>query len=254
VRTPFRCFCVSAFVTALAQPIPAQDAAQLLHRVVDTYKRIPSYHFESESEGGLTTDWTKSWDRGHSIVAVEPGNHVRFETVDQSGRYVVVSDGKTLWRAIGAMHEYSRTPLAGAVLEVTGGGSEGQLALRRLKMAIERYWKLEENLLAAQQLRVEHMDVNGTDLLCTVVRADYSAPRGAEGIHSMTRTFWIDGVRNLIVQEESVTTGNLMPNMPYEYAESRHRTRYTTMITGEPLPDALFAYAPPANYREMDKL
>jgi thiol-disulfide isomerase/thioredoxin len=158
-----------------------------------------------------------------------------------------------LWRAIGDTHEYSRMPLTGPVLDTSGGGSEGQSALRRLKSVVERYGKLMDNLQSAQVLRQEELDVAGTDVACTVVRAEYAPPRSAEGIRSVTRTFWIDTKRNLLVQEESLTTGSLLTNRPYEYAQSRHRTRFTTMVIGV-VPDALFTYTPPANYREVDTL
>ncbi len=232
----------------------AQDAAQLLQRVAASYKGLTEYHFEMDSESGLTTDWSQSWMRAHVMLVVAPGNRVRFDSVDQLGRYVVVSDGKTMWRAIGDTHEYSRTPLTGPVLEMTGGGSEGRIALRRLKFVVEQYWNVVDNLQSAQVLRQEKLDVDGADVACTVVRADYTAPRAAEGERSVTRTYWIDPSRNLFVQEESLTTGSLMAGRPYEYSESRRRLRFTKIAIGEPAPGALFTYTPPANYREVDTL
>jgi thiol-disulfide isomerase/thioredoxin len=177
-----------------------------------------------------------------------------FETVDQMGAYTVVCDGKTLWRAVGSTHEYSRTPVSGPLFEMSGGGQEAQTALGRLRLAIERYWRLGDRLKSAKVVGEESITVGGTDVPCTVVRAEYAAPRAAEGIQSLTRTFWIQSQGGMLLQEETVTAGNLSPMNPFEQMESRSKIRYTRVLVDQPIPDSTFTYSPPENFREVDTL
>lgn len=236
--------------------LPAQDdAVQLLRRVSDTYKNMKSYHFESEHRIDRTSELHGSWDKGHTTLIVASPDRVRFENVESSGSYYLVSDGKTLWRATGNTREYSITPLTGPLAEVKGGGGEAQLAQARLKIS-ERDLarKLDENLKSARILRDETLELQGRPVLCTVVRAEYSPPPGDDFDHSITRTIWIDKQRMLLLQEETVRMGNFIPVLPFEQIKERNKLRYTFVSVDEPLADSLFTYTPPENFREVDSL
>jgi thiol-disulfide isomerase/thioredoxin len=66
--------------------------------------------------------------------------------------------------------------------------------------------------------------------------------------------FWIDKQRNIVLREESVTRGKLLPSRPFDDAETRHRRHYIVASINEPVPAPLFVYTPPRNFREVDKL
>ncbi len=229
------------------------DPAQLLKRVSETYKQLKSYHFESEYQGELTGEWQGSWTKGRTTLAVASPDRVRFEMVDHTASYTVVSDGKTLWRAAGYAREYTTSQISGPLLATKGGGQEAEMALRRLRGTEEQHWNLDENLKQARILRKEAVDVQGIQIPCVVVRAEYASPH-ATHIASATRTFWIDTKRNLLLEIESVATGNLFPDKPFERVENRSKLRYTLVSINEPPPDALFTWTPPDNFREVDTL
>ena len=127
------------------------------------------------------------------------------------------------------------------------------MALRRLRGTEEQHWNLDENLKQARILRKEAVDVQGIQIPCVVVRAEYASPH-ATHIASATRTFWIDTKRNLLLEIESVATGNLFPDKPFERVENRSKLRYTLVSINEPPPDTLFIWTPPDNFREVDTL
>jgi outer membrane lipoprotein-sorting protein len=100
-----------------------QDAMPLIHQVVATYKGAKSYHFESITESELSSELHRSWSKSRGILAKDQPERVHFETIDNSGSYVVVSDGKTLWRAAPETREFIRTSVTGPLLDTKGGGS-----------------------------------------------------------------------------------------------------------------------------------
>jgi thiol-disulfide isomerase/thioredoxin len=179
---------------------------------------------------------------------------VRFETTSQTGSYAVVSDGKTLWRAAVDSREFMRGPVEGPLLETKGGGPEAEASLRFLKAAMGYIGRLEDNLRRAQRVGTETVEVGGKRIECVVVRADCDPPRLSTGIGTWTRTFWIDEERGVILREESFTRGSLVPSRPFEQSESRHARRYLVASLNEPVPDSVFVYSPPANFREVDRL
>lgn len=240
---------------AAATPLSAQqDAKALLEQVVATYKAARSYRFESVREGGVSSELHRSWSRSSEVLARDGDGRVRYEVIDSGGSYVVVSDGETLWIASPDTREFLRKPLAGPLFETKGVGPLGGQSLNRAKFSTNQFDRLADNLIRAERMGIETIEVNGEAIECVVVRADHSAPRGAIGIQSWTRTLWIDPRRHLVLKEENVTRGKLFPQRPFEDAESRNRKRYLVASIDEPLPAELFVYTPPRNYREVDTL
>ncbi len=250
----------AVFLTILAPnglPAQEQDATPLLNDVVATYKSARSYNFETTEEGEFSEDMQRSWSTGRALIAKDqqPGR-VRFELFHGSGSFVVVSDGKTLWRAAPDMREYMRTAVEGPLEDLKGGGPVAEAALHRMKIYLRQYQQLTVNLTKAERLRDETIEVGaaGKPIECTVVRADYAAPRGATGFASFTKTFWIDKQRKIILREESISRGKHDPSRPFVDGETRHSIGHTAASINEQLPDSLFIYSPPANYREVDRL
>jgi len=230
------------------------DAAQLLKKVSQTYRDLQAYSFETEYEGGLTSEWEGSWSKGRTNLEVAPGNRVRFDMIDHTAAYTVVSDGKTLWIANGYAREYWISPVSGALFDTKGGGQEARVALRRLRLAEERHWNPDRDLIRAAITGNETLEIGGTRIACTVVRAEYSPPAGTHFEASHTRTFWIDTKRNLILREDFLSRGNLFPDKPFVQVENRSTLRYTHISISAPPSGERFAWTPPDNFRQVDAL
>jgi hypothetical protein len=126
--------------------------------------------------------------------------------------------------------------LTGALFDTKGGGPEAEAGLQRMKFMMSHTERLEENLVRAEEIGNEIVEVDGRLIECVVVRADYAPPKGSVGLESWTRTFWIDKQRHILLREESVTRGKLFPSRPFDDAESRHEKRYIIASIDEPLP------------------
>jgi thiol-disulfide isomerase/thioredoxin/outer membrane lipoprotein-sorting protein len=253
MRISWHACALALLAGAFAAAQSAQDGAALLHQVADTYKNLKSYHFESVTETQVISEREHNATTSRMTLAASGPDRLRVYSESPVDWTLVVSDGKILWRARPYTREFMRTALTGPPLEPKGGGGiEGDAMLRRSRFFLERNGQVDQNLKAAEVLREETIEVADTPVACTVVVADY-APRGS-GVRSWTRTFWIDKARHIILREEAVDSGKLFPDRPFVEAENRSRVRYTVASINEPIPDALFTYVPPANFRELDKL
>lgn len=241
-------------IIAVVQLSAQINAVPLLEQVQANYTAAKSYHLEYETEGELKSEMHGSWSKSREVAAKDEKGRVRHELYGLSGSHVVVSDGAILWRASPDTREFIVTPVSGPVFEVKGGGSLAEMSLRSAKGMMSYNERLMDNLNRAEQIREEPIDLAGKQINCLVVRIEYAPPKGSIGIESWTRTLWIDKERKIILQDHNVTRGKLSPSKPFEDMESTHRRRYTVAAINEPVPDALFTYTPPANYREMDKL
>ena len=254
-----RCFFVvllffALFFATAGGASAQQDARPLLHQVVATFKAARSFHFESAIESHLSSELHQSWSRSREVLIRDQPDRVRYEAIASDISYVVVSDGKTLWRASHDTREFIRTELTGPLFETKGGGPVAESSLQMMKFMMNHHERLEEHLSRAEQIGDEPVEMDGKPIECVVVRADYSPPKGSIGIESWTRTFWIDKQRRIVLKEQSITRGKLFPSRPFDDAESTYKRRYTVASINEPVPASLFVYTPPQTFREVDKL
>lgn len=230
------------------------DARSLIKRVVKTYQDATRYEFESVTDSFITGDINHSWSRTTDTLAKDGPDRIRWSTVAMNGSFSVVSDGKTAWIASIDNREFIRTPLGGPLLELKSGGPWATFALRVLSREMTVFDRLERDLRTAEVTGRASLDVDGVAVECLVIHVNYDPPKGSMGIESMARTLWIDPERSIILREEIVTRGKLFPSRPHDDMESRSVKRYTKAVVGQPMPASLFAYTPPGNFSEVDKL
>lgn len=231
-----------------------QDATELIRQVVSNFKTATSYHFESATETEMTSELSRSWSKSRLTVAKDQQGRVRFETVASIGAFTVVFDGRTLWIASGDTREFVRTSWNGPLSEAKGDGPVAAQALRQMMFMMTSMERLQEHVTKAERIGEETLEVGGLAVECVVVRADYTLPGFGTGITSLTRTLWIDKQRGVVLREDTFTRGKLAPSRPFDEMEQRHRTYYAVASINQPVANSLFAYTPPRNFRETDKL
>ncbi len=250
-----RCFCLFLWIFIGACSLPAQqDGALLLHQVVTAYLSADTYDFESTTENSLIAYKTRSWSQERDVLIRQGPNQVRFESDGSGGSYFVVSDGKNLWMGSADTREFTPRTISGSFFDVIDGGPLGLGSLARLRGAMGATGRLEENLIRAEQVGTETIEVNNRAIECVIVRADYSPPKGSIGIEFVMRTFWIEAARSIVWRMDTITRGKLFPDHPFEEAESRYRQTYTVASLGQPVPITRFTYTPPPTFKEVDKL
>jgi thiol-disulfide isomerase/thioredoxin len=236
----------------LAEPI---DGAPLLRQTAAALANADRFHFESTTDTELTSERHRSWQRGAEILARDGAGRLHFHFVHSSGSFIVVSDGITLWRASPDTREFLLGSAAGPLLDTKGGGPIAEQAISRARLSLHYLSsRLTDQLLRAEVIGNELVDVGGASIECTVVRGDYTPRPGSLGIDSWTQTFWIDTARLLVLKSESISRGRQFPDRPFEETASRHLTRYSVASINQPVPESLFRFTPPAGYREVAAL
>jgi thiol-disulfide isomerase/thioredoxin len=230
------------------------DPVQFLRQVADTHKALATYRLEWTVESSLTSELFQTRQKQFFTLAQDSPEKVHFETRSHSGWYVVVSDAKTLWRAVPYSGEFSKTELSTPLSEVKTGGREAVVAINQLRLAQTHFSNLAARVAQAQILREESIQVDSQPVPCIVIRAHYVRPPGAPKIAESYRVFWIDKQRLIVLQEETYTRGFLTPATPSYESESRSLLRVTSASINQPLPDSLFTFTPPDSFREVDKL
>lgn len=249
---------VSSVVLAVfACVIPGRasdDAIALLRQAQNAYKQLKTFRIDQEAEALSSSELHHAWQKHLIVLAVAAPDKVHFEMKEDTAWHVVVSDGRTVWRAIPYVREWSRTELKGEVTALKNGGSEGDLAIGRLKAALQFYPRLLEDIIQAEVVGHEDVEIGAAVFECTVVRVDYKPPPGPRGYNRWTRTYWVDEQSHLILKDTSVTRGHLTPFAPSKESEIRWLTRVTFLSLNEPVSEGLFSYLPPATFREVDRL
>ena len=245
----------SPAILLLALQLQSQPAETLLHQAAEALRTATTLHLESTIETELTSDLHRSWSKSIEVIAKSSPTRLRYEVIDGSGSLLIASDGKTLWRAVPDTREFIRGSVTGPVLETKGGGPIAEMAIRRVPLALNfQASRLTNNLKHAEQLPNETVELAGHPVECLVVRADYTPHGAAPGIDAWTQTFWLHPQTKLVLKSETLSRGRQFPNQPHAQTTSRRLTRYTVAKINEPLPDTLFQFTPPANYREVDRL
>ncbi len=237
---------------ALAPACHAQDdAIAILKQAAETQGKLKNWRIDEEIDGERSSEMQHSWSRERQSFAITGDNKVRFEYKGEAFWYIVVSDGKTLWRAAPYLRQWSRTPVNAPLAEMKGGGEDGRRALTWMQSFLKAPTAMTDGIRRAEIVREEPLEVGGVPYDCTVVRADYDAPH-TTGIRSISRTFWIDKARHLVLREDSVTGGYLSQLMtPFQESESRRTRRVTFLSIDQPMVDSVFTYTAPANFREV---
>lgn len=231
------------------------DGAPLLRQVAAAIRGAEQIHFESVTETELNSEMRRSWQKSVEVLARNGPARLRYEVFDTSGSYVIATDGTTLWRAAPDTREFMRTAVSGPVLEMKGGGPLAEMGLRRTQLAINYLAsRLTDQLARAEEIGKEKVEVGARTVECVVVRAEYAPRGGSMGIDAWTQTYWIDRSRLLVLKMENVSRGHQFPDRPFDETVSRRITRYTVASMNELVPETLFTYTAPANYREMDQL
>jgi outer membrane lipoprotein-sorting protein len=211
---------------ALAQAPP--DVAEILKRVSETYKGVSEY----ELVGDATASDPETGKPGafHVVFAFKGPNRYRMEGVGPGtglddlvfADMVMVYDGSVAWFYRPKSNQY------GYFLgnDLFNDFRDGKYATPEAMddFMTRRCRSAEDFSDEATFLREEAMEVGGAKIECYVV--------------SMTDgTWWIDKKSNRIVRQDHDETS----------------TVFTTIKLGEPLPDSLFKFVPPAGAKQIER-
>lgn len=247
---------------------PAQtepDARQLLKLAGETYQNLKSYHFEatrskvSASEAMGVKSEQRS-EESFALAAVKPDRR-RSELKDSTVSFMTASDGRTEWTYLPGLKQYlkkakgdGQRPVAFTnPTEIFAAAFSDPLSLLALElsMRLTGYEHLADGVKSAQLLREEKIEVAGRSIDCYVVEVDYAPAVQQAGEQLSRKTLWIDQARKVVLRE---IARSKIPTRFGGFIDSTQTTTFTLARVNEPLADALFAFAPPADAREVEEL
>ncbi len=223
------------------------DAESVLDHVGAAYRGFTSYHFEGTSHMEMSLGGqTQKLDVPFRLAAVKPAK-MRTEILNPMMSVVSVSDGSQTWMYVPQAHQYTHqdaAPLAGA-----GGDIGSALAMGT---PIQRYVAPLDGLLGARIAGHIVMTQDGAPRRCTVVIAQFAAPTD-QPVRLSPNTMWVDDATHAVVRDSVVVT------VPHGGPDGGAVTMSTTTTFGrvsvdQPVPDSLFAFAPPADAKLVDKI
>ena len=218
----------------------AADARELLARVAQAYRDAAAFHFVAAE-----TTLAKSGDLGREqerrlVIANEAAGRWRVEVDGATQSGLGLSDGQWVWIYLPDSGKYTKRPVADNTTDGAGP------PLENLKSYfIARYSGIAADIKNARLLREETLTVSGRDTRCLVIEAEFAAATGAAG--KLVRRFWIDPTRLVILREESEAEMQGRPGG--EPVRITQTVSFGLAQLGEPLPDLLFSFEPPASAR-----
>jgi outer membrane lipoprotein-sorting protein len=170
---------------------------------------------------------------------VRPGK-VRLEMNHPMMSSQTISDGRNTWKCVARFQQYTRQPVSQGVFPMSdgpGGILAGENVLDRLQ--------------TAKLLRREKLSVDGQEVDCDVIEAEYSSKPGDPSGREGPKTFWVDRDRSVILKTSFLAKIVSPAGGAQEMTES---ITVTSIRLNQPVPESLFAFAPPEGAREVDEL
>jgi thiol-disulfide isomerase/thioredoxin len=231
---------------ALAQG--AQSAQEVLDAVAHAYSTLTSGWFD-----GRTVVEVRGGQGNQEIVvptthAFQAGGRFSREMRHESMGQRAVCDGHQVVLYLPRLAQYLKHPLAAADTAVlAASGPRGQI----FRDPFADFRNLSGRLRGARLAREDSVDLGGEKVACDVVEYDSIAGGGVSGLRDAGGALWIEKDRHLVLRELSVLRGDSAAGAPFQ--EMRMTTSFDMVRVGQPLPDSLFVFAPPAGVQLVER-
>jgi len=217
---------VSAFLfcsTCTAQP----DVREILGKVSALYKSASQYEIVADSRGA---DPTSNEGSGRARFAFQPPNRYRIEGAAPGAAEtgtLIVDDGSMIWMYFPQSNQYNSIPVA-ALQDDAAGNLRDLKPESQDESAMSRYRHADANQESGY-LRDEALEYAGARTDCYVVSV--AMVKG-----SPVHTWWIEKKSYRILRDDDAEASVV----------------FSTIKLGEPLPDDLFKFVPPAGAQKIE--
>lgn len=246
-------------VLAVAQSAPDQpDAIDLLKNVALTYRAMRTYSAKSTNVMEISgTNIQQKVEIPLTITADSSGK-MRMESTGMAGM-LMVFDGKTMWMYMPSLNKY--TKLSSSDAASSGQLGSGTEMFGPATNSFLGYQSVASNVKEAKILRSEKLHVNGSDVACWVVSAEYEPSGGGQETSeqtagapaadlAQTKTLWVDKTQYLVHQEDSTSKMNMSgASAPME---TKQTIKFDSITVDQPVPEDTFTFTPPPGATEMD--
>jgi outer membrane lipoprotein-sorting protein len=209
----------------------------ILRRAAETHKSIRSESFEAMVVM-QTQSSSMRMEMPMTGAMVRPGK-LRLDMKNAMLSSQTISDGRNTWKYVPAFQQFTRKPETLKVFSMSEGPGD-----------IVAGENLLVGLRSAKLLRREKLPVDGQEVECDVVEAEYAAAPNSSGEEAI-KTFWVDRDRNVILKLSFATKIGSPGSRPLEVTET---ITITSIRLDQPIAESLFAFVPPAGAAEVDEL
>lgn len=224
-------FAILALTLQAARAQSAPNVADILKKVAAAY-RVTQY--DLVVEGTEVNARTSRTITTHARFAFRAPDRYRLEGPmpglispgSDPDRSAVVDDGSELWLYVGGQNQYREIPVS----ELAGMGMGDVRGWRPEALDHFVMWRYRDAATFAPEATMlgrESIPFDGGNVDCYMILV---APKPGGPKY----TWWVDTKRYFVLREDNADT----------------ITRYTSIRLGEPLPDDLFKFVPPAGARK----
>jgi outer membrane lipoprotein-sorting protein len=229
---------------------------EILENVSQTYNTLSSYCFEVNSIVEIKTKQTQMrMDRLIVLAAIKP-DKIRMEVKSPLMDMLVVSNSSVTWEYMSLLNQYTKriggpTTIVSKGIDGVERTSDKEEYLRLMAVALgvllPRYDNLLEGLKRSKILREETVEINGTNISCYVIEAEYDRLEAFPGAKISAKTVWVDKNRLLVLREQYSMK---IPSDEFGAVEQTHTIEFKAVKVNEILSERLFTFTPPEGAKE----
>lgn len=285
IRFAFATFSVSLLMVAIAiaqnqtqdqiQTRAAQtEASEVLKKVSDTYRNLKTFHFDGQTVMEMKADGVfLRMEMPFTIAQGKPGQRKVMVKGPFETNKTIVSDGQTEWFYLHKEKQYTKKPIDKSLLSADPGSSLIAQFKNDAMFADMISDDLTEGLKTAKIDHEEMIEIGGQRISCYVIEAVFgdkgnlgtgeAQPKGDDtkkadaSVDGLTvpMTFWVDKERMIVLQHR-FNGGGFFEEIFKAFGDNPVFSMTTTLKTArinDQLPDSLFAFAPSADAKEVEK-
>jgi hypothetical protein len=214
------------------------DATALLSSVAETYASLKSLTVDMVLTTEVLDDELADRNERRARAWFAAPNKIRME---QGGRRGILSaaNGADQITYFAGANRYSRATCTAN--ELLPGFFRPEFPFAGGPVFL--FSRITENAIAAETLREDRVRAGDVDVDCRVVSVSYALAEPVATMCGSAVVFWIDLRRNLVWQTETEATHRWTERTDTD--SMRQTTRFTRVLTNEPIAAELFEFVPP---------
>jgi outer membrane lipoprotein-sorting protein len=217
---------VVACVFLAGRVFAAEDAAQILKAVEQTYQNLTAYEFKGITSSETRVGGTVSKTETQFAVAFKPPNEFRIEyDYPSAGEWIRASDGKTLWNKRSITKEFTETPATDDALRMLDGSPVAQ------------FQNITHDVQNPKIAGSEAVTIGGQSFDCYLIQGEWSSTTASGSAQTIPVKLWIDKTRHLVLKQIS---GSDDGPASATSSENQRTLSFTEVLVNGSVPDDLF--------------
>jgi TonB family protein len=250
-------------VTTAARSQTASDPHALMKELAEKYKHPSSYYFDFTT---LTHTITEAL-RSKTDMSVEQAFVLAGDRTGRSfaeigsplGLLTFISDGKTKWTLAPQLKQFTKKVIGATTIRAQSepepfdiasmlGGDIANVYATQANMLLTQLPRIADRIKNARYLPEEKTELNGKETVALVIEVEYQSSLNGQ---SSRATFWVDKERHVIIRQ---VAQQVSQSRVGQSSTATVTTTFRRVELNQPVSDNLFAFRPPADAKEVERL